>query len=89
MTSGLLPGSGYYEQGCYEHSGTCPCGVVVYVSFVYMLRSGIAGSSGRTIFKFEELPGCFSPPTSEVSCSIILVFLLESPSTDSAHCYSL
>jgi hypothetical protein len=41
----LLSVSGYYEYGCYEHSGACVL-VVWWSIFGYMLRSGIAGSSG-------------------------------------------
>jgi hypothetical protein len=30
----------------------CPCGMMGRVSFGYMYKSGIAGSSGRTIINF-------------------------------------
>jgi hypothetical protein len=49
----LFTGLRYYKYGCFEHSGHVYVSLLhVGTSFVYMYRSGIAGTSGSTISYF-------------------------------------
>ena len=52
-TSGLYPACRYHKQGCYEHSGT-HASVAYWASFGHILKSGIAGSSGRFVSIFQN-----------------------------------
>jgi hypothetical protein len=47
----LFPASGYHKQGCYEHSGTRAF-VAWWASFGNIPKTGIAGSSGKSISNF-------------------------------------
>ena len=48
----LFPCLGYCEQGCSEHRGVC---IFLSYSFVQnMLRSGIGGSYGSSVFSFKR-----------------------------------
>ena len=42
--------SGFYKLDCYEHSGAC-----VLITSSYSLMSGIAGSSGITMYNFLRI----------------------------------
>ena len=80
----LFPCLGYCKFCCYEHRGASIFSRYSFFFSRYMLRTGIVGSYGNSVFTFfEELPYCFpqwlhSPPQ---QCKRVSLFSTPSPAS--------